>query len=345
MYVGQSANVRERFVKHKSEAKLMTDNMLIHEAMREFGFDNFYYEILEENVENPFQREKYWMRQLNTIAPNGYNVNADGVDYCTSVLTYDQLNSIVNDLIHTDITMDELAQKYQCSPMVISEINLGKTYFNNNLSYPLRNKFYSEELVKQIKYSLKYESDKSLNDIAREYNVDCSQVSKINQGQEQRYRYPNETYPLRNGKVKNVLDQKVIQNIIFDLIYNKELSNTDIARKYNVSQSQISSIIYGNSFRQDGLQYPLREINQAKYTKTIPLPIVRQIEEDLRNSTKSVRNIAKEYNTTTTQVQNINNGYIKKYRDPTKSYPLRDNRYYRYDFDIPSTNPVETIDA
>ena len=90
-------------------------------------------------------------------------------------------------------------------------------------------------------------------------------------------------------------------------------------------------------FHQAGLKYPLRRDRAVNSTKTIPIPVVQAIEHDLAYGSDSIRTISDKYSVPVSTIQNINNGYILKYKDPNKQYPLRDNRY--------RNNPVTTSDV
>lgn len=50
------------------------------EAIQQFGWDNFKYEILENHLtkDQSEDREKYWISELNTLWPNGYNLESGG---------------------------------------------------------------------------------------------------------------------------------------------------------------------------------------------------------------------------------------------------------------------------
>jgi len=52
----------------------------IWEAIRQHGKDNFSFEIIEKtsDIESLREREKYWIKHLNTLTPNGYNQNKGG---------------------------------------------------------------------------------------------------------------------------------------------------------------------------------------------------------------------------------------------------------------------------
>ena len=78
VYVGQSLNAEQRF---KSRCKGDYDNSLVDKAIQKYGKDNFWFEILESQVENYNDREKYWIRRLKSLSPNGYNLQAGGNSY------------------------------------------------------------------------------------------------------------------------------------------------------------------------------------------------------------------------------------------------------------------------
>ena len=79
-YIGQAKNFKVRQSQHL-KAK---DNYDFHVALRDFGKDNFKWEILEECEENLLnERERYWIAYYDTYN-NGYNMtkggeNADGL--------------------------------------------------------------------------------------------------------------------------------------------------------------------------------------------------------------------------------------------------------------------------
>jgi len=76
-YVGQTTKtLRERFLKHKHK-KVDT---LIHKAIKEFGEKNFTIEELDIGYsrEELHEKEIFYIRQLNTFEPNGYNLTVGG---------------------------------------------------------------------------------------------------------------------------------------------------------------------------------------------------------------------------------------------------------------------------
>lgn len=75
-YIGKSTNIKTRWTNHIKTA-LGLDGMArtkIHSAMKEYGLDNFTFEVLEEcTKENYSEKEKYWINFYETNI-YGYNI-------------------------------------------------------------------------------------------------------------------------------------------------------------------------------------------------------------------------------------------------------------------------------
>ena len=82
IYIGQSINIYERWKQHEYKAFNCNEkayNSAIHQAYRKYGIENFSYEIIEEcSPEQLDAREIYWIKQLNSLTPNGYNITSGG---------------------------------------------------------------------------------------------------------------------------------------------------------------------------------------------------------------------------------------------------------------------------
>lgn len=325
VYIGQTVNPQHRWEQYKSVVKKMPDSQLITKAMSKYGFDNFWMEILESNIENYDEREIYWIKKYNSIAPNGYNIakggkgTGNGLDSPSSAIKDERmLLQIIDDIIQDILPLKEIAKKYQLNYQIINEINQGHTYYNPDLSYPLRNsKKYSKEKLKQITYSLKYELDKSLNAIAKEYNCDISFLNDINQGRAYFREYLN--YPIRKGKMK--YQKEYLPLLIFDL-QNTNISQIDLAKKYQISAQTVSEVNTGKKGHQDNLEYPIRKNGVTGRICFSPNEI-KEIYQQLKENKKSIRKIAQEWGVSPTSIQNINNGKTKKYFSPNIKYPIR----------------------
>lgn len=76
IYVGQTQrSFEERISEHKHHGKLYVDR-----EIKKYGWENFKAEVIEEcqTVEELNEREIYWIAELNTLKPNGYNLTVGG---------------------------------------------------------------------------------------------------------------------------------------------------------------------------------------------------------------------------------------------------------------------------
>lgn len=85
IYVGQSVDIVERWKQHGYKAfneKEKGYKSAIHAAFRKYGIENFELMILEEcSVNELDEKERYWIQELNTLTPNGYNILPGGQKY------------------------------------------------------------------------------------------------------------------------------------------------------------------------------------------------------------------------------------------------------------------------
>lgn len=336
VYIGQSKDVAKRWLNHvynaRYENKYEKIKQPIHLAMEEIGYDKFHYEILESQIENADEREQYWIQYYNSIIPNGYNKAiggsgvGTGVDSIVAIFkTKEELNKCIEEISSSNKSFANIARKFGCSQEVITAINLGKRYKIDGLVYPLRNTRYSNELLKQICYSLKYELELTFNDICKKYNIDRSQLSLINQGKV--HYISSEEYPLRKKRLKDI-DEETVGCIIKD-IRESELAMQEIAKKYGLAKMQISNINTGKTYKQENILYPIRQENDPRNKckkKFLDRTIISQIMKDLRGS-DSIKSIALKFDISPTLVGYINKGEIKKYRIDGVKYPIRQLKF------------------
>ena len=79
-YVGQTINIEERYKQHRKDAKNENKNSIFYRAIRKYGFDNFEFKVVETDIDisKIHEREKFWIKELNTKSPNGYNLTDGG---------------------------------------------------------------------------------------------------------------------------------------------------------------------------------------------------------------------------------------------------------------------------
>jgi group I intron endonuclease len=83
IYIGQTIrNLDVRKAEHKSSALNSDKNYPLYNAMVKYGFDNFSFEVIDtaESTEQLNIAEQKWIAQLNTISPNGYNLENGGLN-------------------------------------------------------------------------------------------------------------------------------------------------------------------------------------------------------------------------------------------------------------------------
>lgn len=325
VYIGQTKNVPTRWSKHISDAKKNT-GCLINKEMYKIGIDKFYYQILESDICNFDEREQYWIKFYNSLYPNGYNIVkggvGSGVDNAFSIFdSLEDIYVIIEYIKNTKMKFHTIAQMYGCSDEVIVAINQGKRFRIDGYEYPIRTKKKDIDKIKQIVYSLKYERDKSIAEIAKEYNEDRHLIGEINSGK--KYPLPNTKYPIRTKQDANPVYNHI--NEIIDLLKNTNIEQKEIAKKFNVSFSCISGINKGRFFRNENEVYPIRKNYQRCNggRKSLTPNEIREIEGLLKETDLSIRDIASEFESGITIIMNINNGSILKYRNPDIEYPIR----------------------
>ena len=117
VYIGQTTNTIEyRFKQHLDNVEYNYKTSHLYNAMRKYGKQNFYVELLEEVPNNLLNdREIYWIAYYNSFN-NGYNSTIGGEG--NKKLNYE---NIIQDW-NNGFTVAELKQKYNISNTCISKI-------------------------------------------------------------------------------------------------------------------------------------------------------------------------------------------------------------------------------
>ena len=269
VYIGQSLNTAERF---KSHCKNNKDNSLIDKAIQKYGKEHFWFEILESQIENYNEREKYWIKYYNSKVPFGYNI-LDGGDEPPRHCGDDSVSTKISDadvillkkdLAETTISLSELAKKYGISKKQVLRINQGISRAVLGEEYPIRKnpningkltEVDVDIIIELLKYTYRFNGD-----IARDFGVEVHVITRINNGTT--HHRDNIQYPIRNWKSSGVIlfTYEQVTEIIETLLNTNESINS-IAKRYNVSHSAIAGINRGTSkkYFREGLSYPLRK--------------------------------------------------------------------------------------
>ena len=275
IYIGQALSVWARAHEHNSKNVQTCDKALKKHSAS--------IEILEivQDVLLLDEAESKWINYYNATNKNvGYNIlkegNASGksgVENCNAVFNQSQIDEIVELLINnTKLSYKDIANLYQVSQDTILRISQGYSYFNSNLSYPLRKNnhdskkkdnildyFKNEEELLELKDDLYYRWDLTIeNDLTKKYNIPLKVLRDINQGNifKNLGKY---TYPIRSKNVRNNQNFTIddVLSILNDL-RNTSYSMTEIGLKYHIHRNTVSKINKGESYIIKDYDYPAR---------------------------------------------------------------------------------------
>lgn len=153
-YIGQSRNIEKRWNNHIYHDKSKNEYPL-YRAFKKYGIDNFTFEILEECSLNELnKKEQYYIK----IYQPEYNQTI-GVSYniVPQKLTYQEVKTIQQILIKDkegNISHQDLANEYGVHKDTIRDINVGRTWFDDKLTYPLHYSKFDPRIqhIKEKKY-------------------------------------------------------------------------------------------------------------------------------------------------------------------------------------------------
>ena len=209
LYIGQTVHPEKRWWEHQQRAKTHYDDYPIHLAINKYGAENFSFEILEW-TEDYNNAEAKWIKELNTISPNGYNLIDGGhspimigEDHPRNTISNQSVLEIIAALKENILTDKQLAKQYNVSDKVIADINHGYSHKIEGEIYPIRIKkgrqYLSEEQVNEIKDLLE-NSQYSFTEIAKQYGTTKINISQINNGRSfNRFGWQ---YPLRKSPIR-----------------------------------------------------------------------------------------------------------------------------------------------
>lgn len=190
----------------------------------------------------------------------------DNVDYPIRKdlsVSLDIVQKIKNALMQGILSKQQIASKYNVSYAVVSDINSGRTHYNENLIYPLKKHEgrydFSEELFEEIRKSIK--SGMKFDKIASKFHLpNKTMVHDINDGKS--HRSENYTYPIVKLERELKFSDELVKKIEDELVATKK-SLQKIADENNVSRSFVTDIKNGkHKYKKNYSNYPLRKTNK-----------------------------------------------------------------------------------
>lgn len=168
-YIGQSINIEQRWKAHRSRPfnpNSKQYNSSFYRAVRKYGLEHFSFEVLEEcNEKELDSKEETYIALFHTTDPNyGYNLTTGGQKptVVNSKVSSEKVEQIIDLLINTTLTEQEIANRFDVSQRFISGINLGEYKISSEYSYPIRKpghrrkKYYCSECGKEIATNSQY---------------------------------------------------------------------------------------------------------------------------------------------------------------------------------------------
>lgn len=262
-YVGQTNNLKRRQREHKSTSynpKSSSYNDLIHQKMRQYGYDNFDFEVLEiifsDNIAIANQQERFWVKELDTYCGHGKGYNRDlggnQPEHSRVVSKEDIL--IIKQKIKEKTPFLDIQKEFNISAAFVSSINHGVYYYDEQEQYPLC-KYYKEDEEYDELIELLANTDMSFGKIAEQLHMGYSTIKKINAGTLRPELYP--THPIRKknffqrAKERQSLAKKM-------LIEGKTFSEVADATEYKMET--IRRINKGELYFDSSLHYPLSNL-------------------------------------------------------------------------------------
>jgi predicted GIY-YIG superfamily endonuclease len=124
--------------------------------------------------------------------------------------------NIYEDLKKRELTLNQIAEKYDCSYTLISQINQGKKYNQDNIEYPIRKTEQrkmklTENDIQEIR-KLLIETDKTQKEISNIFSISTDVIQRINNGTSKSYFSDKYTYPLRANKKTNKAVSTILES-------------------------------------------------------------------------------------------------------------------------------------
>lgn len=131
--------------------------------------------------------DKHYPLREATLFKKGHKVKSGEENHLAKFSSKEQIQKVKNAIINSDLSLEELGEKFGVSYATISNINRGLTYFKEDESYPLRKKKtckknkINEQLLLEI-YQALQDNQLSIHAIAQKFQIHESTVRRINNG-------------------------------------------------------------------------------------------------------------------------------------------------------------------
>jgi len=128
-YIGQTCHLKDRQRRHQSKHNRC---YAFRDAIIKYGYENFKFEILEENLtlDEENIKEEYYISFYNSLSPNGYNLKSGGLN---NLHAEETKRKIANGRLGENNPF--YGKKHSAETIEkIKKANLGKTYSEESIN-------------------------------------------------------------------------------------------------------------------------------------------------------------------------------------------------------------------
>lgn len=188
-YVGQTTYPARRRGEHRYAAFTKSSpeyNLLFHKKLREYGEENFTFEILEEidttDTDYVDGREQFWIQQKESYIKTGkgYNLTLGGQQKGRhKLIEQSKINEVINLLENTNLIYKQIAEQTGVSLKIIVNINRGSYIGCPLRQYPIRRLHKISQETKDIIKELLETTTMTRQEIADIMEVSLSTIKRV----------------------------------------------------------------------------------------------------------------------------------------------------------------------
>ena len=134
IYVGQSIDIQQRWKQHKQQADGTRCNNKLYKAIRQYGIENFLFEIIEQcefSREQLDERQRYWINYYNSYN-DGYNSTPGGqIEGSWALYNPDDIRKLWDQ----GYSFKEIKEKIGCSKGIVQRRLQGYSDYNAYTSH------------------------------------------------------------------------------------------------------------------------------------------------------------------------------------------------------------------